>query len=99
MNTDSSINMRRDERRDVSFETEIFVGDEVIGCRILNISVGGARIKAARHFEHDSAIVLSIEPFGRFPSDIVWSRGDTLGIKFQGDPLQMAEVIMAMAVY
>lgn len=99
MGTNTSANMRTAERRDVSFETEIFVGDQVISCRILNISVGGARLKTARHFEHASEIVLSIDPFGKFPSDIVWTRGDIIGIKFQSDPLLMAEVVMAMAVY
>lgn len=100
MSSDSSLYARRkEERREVSFVAEISAGRQVLGCRLQNISVGGARIELDGQIEPGPAVFLSIEPFGKFPVEIAWNRGRTMGLKFKVDPGRMAEIVMAMAVY
>ena len=44
-------------------------------------------------------ITLSIDRFGDFKGQVTWSENTTIGLKFSEDPVAMAEVAYAMALY
>ena len=92
---------REHTRKPVVFTSEMLFDNKEVPCSIINISVGGAklRISEERENEYPRTVVLDITPFGRFMVTSVWHSGEHLGIKFFDAPDKMAEVLIAMAVY
>ncbi|MAF95665.1 MAG: hypothetical protein CMM60_07935 [Rhodospirillaceae bacterium] len=90
---------REFERKDVLFSARLQVGDKTHGCKIINISLGGAQVHLGRTLKSDETAVLEIEPFGSFNTEIRWSANGNVGIKFNDDQTKVAELIMAIATY
>lgn len=97
--TDSPHSRRKHSRKSVLFKAKISFEEQNINCEILDISAGGARTKVARQMKHGLHVTLNLDPFGEIPCEIAWQKGQTLGMKFQGDPEKVAEIVLAMAVY
>jgi len=93
------VTSRQAERKSVSFSTTLLIGDKSIKCDILDISTGGAKIKVRSKAERGDKITITIEPAGNFAANIAWNREGTLGIKFEDDPLRVAEAVMMLATY
>lgn len=96
---ETSDSKRKFARRPLTFEAIIRRDNETMPCSILNISSGGAKAKLDATIDKNTPVILDLAPFGSFPCRVAWQRGTTLGLKFQTDPLEMAEVVLAMAVY
>jgi len=90
---------REHERRTILVEARILDGEEWHDCRIVNISVGGAKLLIGRQFNHGTSVLLHIGNFGRFSGTAVWQNSEELGVKFTHDPAEIAEVVMGLAMY
>ncbi len=97
--TDSPYSRRKHSRNSVLFKAQIFFENQSIDCEIMDISAGGARVRGERQLEHGLSVILNLDPFGEIPCEIAWQKGIILGMKFQGNQEEVAEIILAMAVY
>ncbi len=57
----------------------------------MNVSVGGAKLRAERFWNFVSPVTLEIDRFGSFKSDVAWQDGDLIGVKFQDSPEEIQE--------
>ena len=90
---------REYERKEVLVETRIFDGEEWHDCKIVNISVGGAKLSISNTFIQSGNTLVSIGGFGEFGVMIAWQNSEQLGIKFTHNPAEIAEVVMGLAMY
>lgn len=97
--TDFPHSRRKHSRNSVLFKAKILFENQSIDCEILDISAGGARVRGKRQLEYGLSVILNLDPFGEIPCEIAWQKGQNLGMKFQGDPVEIAEIILAIAVY
>jgi hypothetical protein len=92
-------NIREHERRDVLVEARIMDGTVWHDCRIINISVGGAKLSIGCEFRQGSMVRLQIASFGEFSGIVSWQRSEEVGVKFTHDPAELADVVMGLAMY
>jgi hypothetical protein len=59
------------------------VGDWIVACEIVKISVEGANVRATQVLEPVSLVTLSVDPCGDFECDVTWQDGETLGLTFR----------------
>jgi len=97
--TDGHVNQRQHERKDTRFTARVLIGAHSVTGRVVNISVGGAKIEVDGPIPRDSEITLSIEHFGDYAARVVWAHQQAVGIKFTEPPDVMADVVGAMALY
>ncbi len=97
--TDFPYSRRKHSRNSVLFKAKIFFENQSIDCEIMDISAGGARVRGERQLELGLSVILNLDPFGEIPCEIAWQKGLNLGMKFQGNSEEVAEIILAMAVY
>jgi hypothetical protein len=95
----NSADTRKHDRKDVLFAARMLIGDAANECEIVNISFGGAQIRARRTLTKGQAIVLDIDPFGKFDAEVRWYDDGEAGVKFKGDPAKVSELVMAIATY
>ncbi len=62
-------------------------------CRIVNVSLSGAKAHVSNPSELASPVILTIDRFGEFYCEIVWREGDYLGLKFLADQQTIEETI------
>ena len=90
---------RKYERQTVLVEAKIQDGRAWHDCRIVNISVGGAKLRINRQFITGAAVLLHIGHFDQFSGTVVWQQTDEMGVKFTHDTTEIAEVVMGLAMY
>lgn len=90
---------RQHPRKKVFLRAELRSGNDAAPCDILNLSAGGARISSTLKVSAGSRVILNLEPFGELPGEIVWQNGEEMGINFQKDPAQIAEIVLGIALY
>jgi hypothetical protein len=73
---------RRHRRSAVIWPAVITLPDGERPCTVMNLSLGGARIKVARLPAADVALRLRIAGVGQFPGRVVWLKGDGAGVQF-----------------
>jgi hypothetical protein len=54
-------------------------------CRIKNISAGGLHVESTREIPSGTSLYVELAFEQRIPGTVVWTRGTSLGIKFDGD--------------
>lgn len=84
---------RRFTRTAVLWSGQLRSGVGSADCRVLNVSAFGARLRLLERLDYDERVMLRIERFGEFPSDVVWNDGEVLGISFHDDPEDVAHVL------
>ncbi len=70
-----------------------YTGDQAVDCEVLNISVGGAKIRLAESVEVASRARLRIARVGEFFGRVAWRDGAILGIDFQDQLRQTASIV------
>ncbi len=78
----SGSDKRRHPRSAVIWPAVVSTPEGERKCTVLNLSVGGARIKVDDLSRADVAVQLRIVGVGRFPSRIAWQRNDSVGLEF-----------------
>ena len=92
-------NGREFERKDILFAANLIVGENKIDCEIINISFGGAQVRASRTLAPKAEVTLEIDPFGTFAMEVRWCRKPDAGLKFKDESSKVAELVMAIATY
>lgn len=68
-------------------------GDQEVDCEVLNISVGGAKIRMAQSIETNSHVRVRILRVGEFTGRVAWRNGTTLGVEFQDELTELARIV------
>ena len=80
-------------RTSVLWAARLLCGAQVVGCRVLNVSAGGIKIRCDRAFKSADDVILKINRFGEFAGTIVWREGADLGIEFHDSPEEIIRVL------
>ncbi len=84
---------RRFTRRSVLWSGELHTGGRGLTCRVQNISAFGAKVRLAEPLTSKvSKVSLRVERYGEFPGEVVWQDGPILGISFDDDPEDVAQI-------
>lgn len=71
----------------------LHAGERSSACRILNVSLSGAKAHVSNPSDIPSPVTLKIDRFGEFYCEIEWREGDYLGLRFLADRETVAETI------
>ena len=71
----------------------LHAGERSSACRILNVSLSGAKAQVSNPSDIPSPVTLKIDRFGEFYCEIEWREGDYLGLRFLADQETIAETI------
>ncbi len=66
-------------------------------CQIVNVSLSGVKVHVSNPPDVVSAVTLMIDRFGDFQCEIIWRKGDVMGLKFLAD-VQTIEDTIGQAV-
>lgn len=99
MRSTREVDNREHGRRDVLVDARILYGEGWHDCRIVNISVGGAKLLIGHRLDPGAVVLLHIGNFGQFSGTVVWQHAEELGVKFTHDPADIADVVMGLAMY
>ena len=86
---------RRATRVQVLWSGNLRSGHRSSECRIVNVSMSGAKAHVSNPSELASPVILALDRFGEFYCEIVWREGDYLGLKFLADQQTIEETIGA----
>jgi len=90
---------RKFKRKSTMLGARLILGDNVYDSEIVNISFGGAQVRVEGTLNSKDMVILEIKPFEFFETELKWSDGKGVGIKFKNDPEKVAEPVMAIATY
>lgn len=82
---------RRWRRVVVNWPAVLIRGDMRGGCTIVDISNGGAKVQAANSFGSDGEISLVGPSFGVIEGQIIWRKGEYVGLRFSQAPYQIQQ--------
>jgi hypothetical protein len=91
--TERGITYRAHPRYGTFCPGKFSIGDQTVDCVVLNISVGGAKIRVSGPIDDASQVRLLTEQIGEFAGRVVWRDGPTMGIAFH-DQLRDIEHIV-----
>ncbi len=91
--TEKGMTYRAQPRYETCCPGKLLVGDQIVDCVVLNISIGGAGIRVTGPVGTASTVRLRIERIGEFAGRVVWRKGTGMGIQCH-DQLQEIESIV-----
>ena len=92
-------NRRRHERTIIALTAEIAIGESSRSCDVLNISPGGAKLRADGKLKTGQQLTLLMGDMAPLATEVRWSSGDKHGLRFTDDPETIGATIMALASY
>lgn len=84
---------RRFLRRSVLWPGHLSSGGDRLGCTILNMSLGGAKVAVSEDCGLSGAVTLKGDRFEGLQAVIVWKSGRLLGLEFKDEPAQVARIL------
>ena len=84
---------RKATRVQVLWTGSLHAGERPSACRILDVSLGGAKVDVTNPSDIPSPVTLRIDRFGEFYCEVVWREGDHLGLRFLADHETIVETI------
>ena len=90
---------RQHDRAGVALAAQVSSAGPTTECMVLNITLGGAKLRIEEPLSAGEALVLGIDSFGQFSGRVRWRSGDELGMKFDADSGMNGETLMAIALY
>ena len=66
----------------VLYQARLTMGDDVIDCEVLNVSMGGAKLRLKRAADCGARVSLTIDSHGPLPARVAWQSGQDLGVEF-----------------
>jgi hypothetical protein len=72
---------------------KLAAGGHAWDCDILDISVGGAKLRFRTPLDPGAELRLTIEPHGTLPGRVAWQNGQYLGMEFVCDPDQAVRFV------
>ena len=83
--------MREHSRSAVFWSGAVRGGREDVECVVLNMSPGGAKVRLLKRFVGDgSPVILHVDRLGGYTCEVIWTEGNTMGLRFLRDPGQIA---------
>jgi len=98
-NQPSGADHRGHARHTVLVAGRLWSGKESQTCEVVNVSVGGAKLRVFDIYSKDQELVMEIKSCGKFPGVVAWVRGDEVGLHFTGDASEIAEALIALATH
>jgi hypothetical protein len=80
-------------RRSVYVTARLTSNDHAEDCEILNVSVGGAKIRVAADSKLSDMVALTIGTHGSFPAKVAWRKETLVGLEFMGDREESSRLI------
>ena len=96
---DTTVYQREHDRTGVALAARVSSSSPTVDCMVLNITLGGAKLRIDEPLSAGQELVLGIESFGQFPGRVRWRSGDELGMKFDDNSGMNGETLMAIALY
>ncbi len=84
---------RRFERTTVLWSGELVYREQIVACVIVNISAGGAMVRAEDPAFFMTSVVLRNSRIGELAAEVLWRQDGELGLRFADDPEKVAEII------
>jgi hypothetical protein len=84
---------RRHVRKRVLWAASLETPDGAFECIVLNVSRSGAQLRLKSPIGPQTAAMLTLETLGTLKVDVVWQRGDKLGVRFRAAPEEIAQII------
>ena len=81
--TDAARTSRRSDERTAT--GRLFFGASEYGCKILNVSAGGAQVRLPHPIAIWATVTLVIDSIGALHCRVVWQRGETIALQFVQD--------------
>jgi hypothetical protein len=94
--TDKGRTYRAHPRYEIFCLGEFSVGDQTVDCVVLNISVGGAKLRISEPIGDASQVRLRVERIGDFAGRLAWRDGTTMGIAFHDQLHDVDHVVEGM---
>jgi hypothetical protein len=81
---------RQFRRKAVIWAGKIETDNGTFDCITLDLSLGGARLRASRSIGLLEPATLILDKFGKFPAEVVWTTPTEIGLQFTESPEQVA---------
>lgn len=78
----SATERRRALRKRVLWSAEVEAEERPIRCAVLDVSLGGARVRLDEGGLPPGPLAISVSRFGRFQAEVVWTRDTVSGLRF-----------------
>jgi hypothetical protein len=88
-----SVDRQKHPRHATLCPAKLVSGDEEVDCEVLNVSVGGAKIRMCQPVETNSHVRVKLGRLGEFAGRVAWRNGTTLGVEFQDEIAEMARIV------
>ncbi len=85
--------IRRFERTTVLWSGQLVFQEQSVACVIVNISSGGAMVRAEDSAIFVTSVVLHCSRFGDLVAEVVWRQDEEIGLKFADNPETIAGVL------
>src|ERR1700691_3402429 len=84
---------RRHKRKPVLWSARVECDTSQAQCIILDLSLGGAKLRVAPQAKARERVTLVIERFGAINAEVAWCRSGQMGLRFTDTPDQVARII------
>ena len=82
--------LRQFRRKAVIWGAKLETEQGLLDCIMLDLSLGGARLRCSRPIALLEPATLVLDKFGKFPSEVVWTTPTEIGLQFTETPEQVA---------
>jgi hypothetical protein len=96
---DPFANKRQHAREDVALRGQLLSPNRATDCAVLNIAMGGAKVRVDGSPMSDERLMLKIGNFGGFEGTVRWRSRHELGLQFDTETDISPEILMAMAMH
>ena len=87
------VDQQRHPRHATLIPGKLIAGDEEVDCEVLNVSVGGAKVRIAEPIETNAHVCVRIERVGDLVGRVAWRNGTTMGVEFQEELAELARIV------
>ncbi len=87
------VDRQKHPRHSTHCSGKLVSGDKEVDCEVLNVSVGGAKIRISQPIETNAHVRIKIHRVGEFAGRVAWRNGTTLGIEFHDELTEFARLV------
>jgi len=84
---------RRTIRKHVLWAGQLSANARQLDCAILDVSLGGARIRVNEEVPARGPIAIACDRFGTFHAEVIWEKNHVAGLRFLESHARVAETI------
>ena len=87
------VDRQRHPRHATLVPGKLVSGDAEVDCEVLNVSVGGAKVRIAEPIDTNAHVCVKIRRVGALIGRVAWRNGTTLGVEFQDEVTELARIV------